>query len=269
MRGRRLLLFILVSAASLGSQGAGAVSAEASLTEIFEAANVAASRGDYRSAVANYEVLVEAGVRDPDVYFNLATAYAHSGDYPRAILSYERSLTVRPGDDKAEENLRAAERALEEKRAEAEGEAMIQRSSSAGEAIYGRFPEDGLAYVLVAANVTLFGCLAWMWIARRRAPWIYTLLAASSIVFVFSAIGLGQKAGIFRDGPRAVALGDHVSLREGPYPQAQIRGQARGGDRGVAVDRDRDFVKLRLVDGLEGWAPASAVGLIDLDESVH
>lgn len=269
MRGRRLLLFFLVSVASFTAQGAAGASAEASLKEIFEAANIAASRGDHQTAIGNYDLLVEAGVRDPDVYFNLATAHAQSGDYPRAILSYERALTLHPGDDKAEENLHAAERVLEENRAEAEGEAMIKRSSSAGEAIYGRFPEDGLAYALVAANTTLFGCLAWMWITRRRASWIYTLLVASSILFVFSAIGLGQKAGIFRDGPRAVALGDRVPLHEGPYPQAQIRGQARGGDRGLAVDRDRDFVKLRLVDGLEGWAPVSAVGLIDLDETVH
>lgn len=268
MRRKRLLLLILVCAASFTTRAAVA-SAEASLKEIFEAGNIAASRGDYQTAIGNYELLVEAGVRDPDVYFNLATAHAQSGDYPRAILSYERALTLRPGDDKAEENLAAAERALEEKRAEAEGEAMIKRSSSAGEAIYGRFPEDGLAYTLVAANMTLFGCLAWMWIARRRAAWVYPLLAASSILFVFSAVGLGQKAGIFRDGPRVVALDDRVPLREGPYPQAQIRGRARGGDRGLALDRDRDFVKLRLVDGLEGWAPVSAVGLIDLDESVH
>lgn len=261
-----IILFMCVSTVALGADRAAA---GGSLTDVFEAGNIAASKGDYEAAIGNYSTLIEAGVHDADVYFNLATAYAHSGDYPRAILNFERALTLRPGDDQTEDNLHAAERALEERRAEAEGEAMIHRSSSPGDAVYGELPENALAYGLLAANFLLFGCLAWMWIGHERGRWLYILLIVSGISFAFSAIGLGQKAGMFREGPRAVALGDRVALREGPYPQAQVRGEARGGDRGVVVDRDGDFVKLRLVTGLQGWAPASAVGLIDLDESVH
>lgn len=266
---QRVGLVVLLSVTSVTIGAAQASPAKASLTEIFEAANIAASQGDYAAAIGNYRTLIEAGVADPDVYFNLATAYAQSADYPRAILNYERSLTLAPGDDKAEANLREAERRLEEQRAEAEGEATIRRGSSAGDLVYAGLPEDTLAYGLLAGDLVFFGCLAWMWLARRRSRWLYASLVASSLVFVFSAIGLGQKAGMFRDGPRAVALGDRVALREGPYPQAQVRGQARGGDRGVAVDRDGEFVKLRLVDGEEGWAPVSSVGLIDLHQSVH
>ena len=100
-----------------------------SLREIFESANVAASRGDHANAIASYGKLIEAGVHDPDVYFNLGTSFAQSGDYPRAILNYERALVLRPNESKAAENLRDAEKALEEQRAELEGEATIQRSS--------------------------------------------------------------------------------------------------------------------------------------------
>lgn len=261
-----LVLLVCVSAASLRANGA---LAESSLADVFEAGNVAASQGDYQIAITNYRTLVEAGVHDPDVYFNLATSYAQSGDYPRAILNFERALVLRPGDPQTEQNLHAAERALEERRAESEGEATIHRISSPAEAVYGELAEDTLAYALIAANFILFGCLAWVWVARRRGRWLYALLIASGLCFVFSAIGLGQKAGMFRDGPRAVALEDRVPLREGPYAQAQIRAEARGGDRAVVLDRDADFLKLRVANGLEGWAPASAVGLVDPDARVH
>jgi tetratricopeptide (TPR) repeat protein len=269
MKKRFVLSLIIFMCTSTVALGADRAAAGGSLTHIFEAGNIAASKGDYEGAIRSYRMLIESGVNDADVYFNLATAYAQSGDYPRAILNFERALTFRPGDDQTEENLHAAERALEERRAEAEGEAMIHRSSSPADAVYGELPENALAYVLLAANFVLFGCLAWMWVAHRKGRWLYVLLIVSGISFAFAAIGLGQKAGVFRDGPRAVALGDRVALREGPYPQAQIRGEARGGDRGVVEDRDGDFVKLRLVTGLEGWAPASSVGLIDLGDSVH
>ena len=70
--------------------GSAHVSAQ-SLDRLFAAGNEAYFRGDYARAAANYERLVEAGVHDPDVYFNLATANARSGRYGRAVLFFERS----------------------------------------------------------------------------------------------------------------------------------------------------------------------------------
>ena len=262
-----LLLTVPVGAAA---QQPVEASGGSSLTAIFEAANIAASRGDHAGAIANYRRLTEAGIHDPDVYFNLATSFAQSGDYARAILYYERALSLRPNDGgKASDNLRAVEKALEEQRAEAEGEAMIQRSSSISDAIFGGLLENALAIALLIANLVFFLALAWAAVGRRRTRWLYPLLISSGLALLFCAVGLGAKAGLFRDGPRAVALDDRVILREGPDPRAQVRGEARGGDRGEIVDRDRDFVKLRVVSGLEGWTPSSGVGAIDRDDSVH
>jgi tetratricopeptide (TPR) repeat protein len=219
--------------------------------------------------VAGYRTLVDAGVRDPDVFFNLGTAFGQSGDYPRAILNYERALELRPNDDQTQENLRNAERRLEEGRAEAEGEATIQRRSSIGDAVYGGFTEDALAYALLLANLVFFGSLGWAWRSRTRSGGLIATLVVAGAVLVFTGLGISVKAGAFRDGPRAVALDDRVVLREGPDAHAQARGEARGGDRAEVVDADRDFVKLRVVSGLEGWTPAGAVGLVDLDEGLH
>jgi tetratricopeptide (TPR) repeat protein len=264
-----IALALLIPAAGAAAQAVSDASGGASLTQVFEAANVAASRGDYAAAISNYERLADASIRDADVYFNLATSFAQSGDYARAILNYERTLTLRPNDNKASENLRDAEKALEERRAEAEGEAMIQRSSSISDALYGGLSEDALAFGLLLANLVLFVGLAWALVGHRRNRWLFPLLTASGVVLSFCALGLGAKAGLLRDGPRAVALDDRVILREGPDPRAQVRGEARGGDRGEIVGRDRDFVKLRVVSGLEGWTSNSSVGLIDPDHGVH
>jgi len=269
MRGLYVVLALLIASAAAMAQEVSQASRGESLMQIFEAANVAASRGDYADAITNYQKLTESGVRDADVYFNLATSFAQSGDYARAILNYERALTLRPNDDKAADDLRSAEKTLEEQRAEAEGEATIQRSHSIGDALYGVMSEDALAYGLLAANLLLFVGLAWASLGRRRNRWLYPLVTASGLVVLFCALGLGAKAGVLRDGPRAVALDDRVTLREGPDRRAQVRGEARAGDRGEIIDQDRDFVKLRVVSGLEGWTPASSVGLIDPDYRVH
>lgn len=264
-----LLVALPLGCSTVAAQRAPRGTGESSLTGIFESANLAASRGDQANAIASYGKLIEAGVHDPDVYFNLATSYAQSGDYPRAILNYERALVLRPNESKASENLRDAEQALEEQRAELEGEATIQRSSSISDAAYGSVSEDALGYVLLFTNLVFFMALAWIAIGRRRHRWLYPLLFASGAFLLFAALGLATKAGLLRDGPRVVTLDDRLVLREGPDPRAQLRGEARGGDRGEVVDRDRDFVKLRMVSGLEGWTAASGVGLIDPEDGLH
>lgn len=236
--------------------------AASNLTQLFAEGNTAAQRGTLPAAVARYTELLEANVHDPDVYFNLAVALARSGDYPGAILNLERALDLRPGDSKAAENLRSAERALEESRAEAEGEASIRRSRSITDAVYQWVTEDTLAYALLAANLLLFGVLGWAWIRRRRGRLFYSLLITSGAVLLFCAVGLTTKSGLLRDGPRAVVLGDRISLLEGPDPRAQVRGEARGGDRGVLVAQDGEFVKLRVVGGPEGWVEARMVGTV-------
>jgi tetratricopeptide (TPR) repeat protein len=264
---RRLTVALVLLAASAGAAAQNIESS--SLADIFENANLAAARGDYTNAVSDYRRLVDAGVRDPDVFFNLGTAFAQAGDYPRAILNYERALVVRPNDEETQRNLRNAEKLLEERRAETEGEAMIQRRSSIGDALYGGFTEDVLAYLLLVANLCFFGCLAWAWRSRRRSGGLISATVTAGAILAFAALGIGVKAGTFRDGPRAVALEDHVALRDGPDERARVRGEARGGDRVEVVAADRDFLKLRTVSGLEGWAPAGAVGLVDLDERLH
>jgi len=265
MKRPHIVLIWLLSVGAANAQ----TPKSSSLADVFETANLAASRGDYGSAASGYQMLIESGVRDSDVYFNLATVYAQAGDYPRAILNYERALTVRPNDSKTRDNLRNAEKALEERRAEAEGEATIQRSDSMSDALYAGFTEDALAYVLLVAHLCFFTCLGWAWASRRRRAGVTAASLVAGIVLVLSAFGLAVKAGLLRDGPRAVAVEDRVVLRDGPDQRARARGEARGGDRAYVVGSDRDYVQLRVVTGLEGWAPASSVGLIDLDESLH
>lgn len=263
MRARFLASMLFVTVAAWGGPSGAQASGGPSLTGIFEVANVAATQGDHGAAIDSYRKLIDAGVHDPDVYFNLATVYAQTGDYARAILYYERALTLRPNDGGTSDGLRSAERALEEERAEAEGEATIQRSDSISDAIYGSLTEDGLAIGLLVVNVLFFGALGWAFVGRQRNRWLAILLATSGFLLLFCALGLGVKAGMLRDGPRAVALEDRLTLREGPDPRARPRGQARAGDRGQIIARDRDFVKLRLVGRVEGWTPASTVGQID------
>ncbi|MDQ3037282.1 MAG: tetratricopeptide repeat protein, partial [Myxococcota bacterium] len=71
------------------------------LEDVFRAGNDAYFSGEYAAATERYEHLVDLGVRDADVFYNLGMAYARQGRHGRAIAAFERSLRVRSGDAEA------------------------------------------------------------------------------------------------------------------------------------------------------------------------
>jgi len=59
---------------------------------------------DYEKAVDAFLSIVEKGVRNGDLYYNLGNAYLQKGDLGRSLLWYERALKLIPGDPDLEFN---------------------------------------------------------------------------------------------------------------------------------------------------------------------
>ena len=59
------------------------------------AADSAYAIENYNIAIENYKQLLENG-KHADVYYNLGNSYYKMGDIARAILNYERALTLKP-----------------------------------------------------------------------------------------------------------------------------------------------------------------------------
>jgi len=75
----------------------------------------------FRKAAIKYELLVESGVRNGRLYYNLGNAYFESGQIGRAILNYRRAEQWIPGDARLEHNLNYV-RSLRRNQIEAAGQ---------------------------------------------------------------------------------------------------------------------------------------------------
>jgi len=233
------------------------------LAEIFRKANEAYFHADFEHAAAGYERLVDAGILDPDVTFNLATTYGRMGKYGRSILWFERTLRLEPGDEAAEAGLTAARAALGRRRAEAEGEATVQVQRPFIDALVAPIAENALAIFVLLLDFIVFGAL----IARRWAQGealrlgLGIVAPLAALALLLCALGLVAKTEVFRDGEAAIVV-DDARLSEGPDPRAQQRGRALEGESARILAREGTFVQVRLDGRREGWLPASAVGRI-------
>ena len=68
-------------------------------------ADPAQSRDQFRSAAGLYQRLVDRGVRNSELFFNLGNAWHQSGESALAFVNYHRALWLNPSMQKARKNL--------------------------------------------------------------------------------------------------------------------------------------------------------------------
>lgn len=244
-----LLLALVLTAAPSRAQ---------SFEQIWSAANAAYFRGDFDRARDGYEKLEAAGVRDADLYVNLATTHARKGALGKAVLFFERALDLRPGDEGAEAGLATARALLASREADQKGEAELRTRPPLADALVRPFSHDGLAIALLVLDAGLFGLLAWLLLARGTRLRVTLGIAAAlcGLGLGLSGAGLAIKLELFREGRPAIVVSDHAALREGPDQGAKLRGHAREGERARMLSRDLGHLRVRLEGGAEGWMNA-------------
>jgi tetratricopeptide (TPR) repeat protein len=235
-----------------------------SLDEIFRAANESFAHGQYTAASERYQRVIEAGVRDADVYMNLGLAYARAGQLGYAVLAFEQSLHYRPGDSDATNALAQARAAIGKRSAERQGEALVETRPPLADAIVRPFSEDALAVWLLICDVLLFLSL----IFRRRAlrettrTGLAVTAALSGLALICVLSGLLVKRGAFREGEPAIVLRDGAELREAPDPRATTRAHASEGGSARVLARDQGYARVRTSSGAVGWMSDADVALI-------
>ncbi len=263
--GRRWRVIVIVLLATLAPLGSARAE---SLESLFSEGNAAYFHGDFATAVKRYEALERAGVRDPDVSFNLATAHARLGHLGYAVLGFERALWLRPGDEGAEEGLLAARAELAKRRADREGEAELQTRPPLTEALARPFSPDALALALLILSALLFACLTGLHLARKPSQRIAVAVAAplTGLLFLLSAAGLAVKLEVLRDGYAAVVLREGAELREGPDNKAVVRKQAHEGQPARVLRSDGNHSEAQLDTGSRGWMETKDLGRLRMDD---
>jgi hypothetical protein len=227
------------------------------LDHAWKLGNEANLRGDYAGAAAAYEQLDRQHVVSADLYYNLGVTYFRQGKLGRAIWSFERGLVVSPDDDDARFNL-AQTRKLVDQRAHDKLEGAER------EPLWSRI----VTYVGPSTQVTVFcvlylGCFALLFVRRRTAEDSRVAITAGAAILGAGAL----LAGLLIVGrmnldriPFAVVLPDTVAVKEGADNNFRTSFQVHGGLRVRILDREQDWARVRLANGLEGFVHAEDVG---------
>jgi tetratricopeptide (TPR) repeat protein len=241
-----LLLLLIGLSACTPQTTSGAQVAEAN--RLYEA-------GQFVEAVAAYQALVDAGVEDGTLYYNLGNAYFKAGDLGRAILNYRRAQRLLPRDPDVAANLELA-RAQTVDRLESDGGTLVDfvhrvlvEWTTLDEAAAITL---GLWMVLCALIVT-----AILW-PRGRQGLLYGI-AVMAVLLAVGMLSVGVRVSEARSKAPSIVVAPSVEVRSGPGEDYLTEFSLHAGAEIRVLEQRNGWVRIALSGDLQGWMPSEAV----------
>lgn len=222
----------------------------ASAESDFSAANDALARGDLPAAEAGYRAVLDAGVTDGDVYYNLGNVYFRQDRIPAAILAWRTAATRMPRDPDVQANLDFARRKVRDRLDVSIPHpwfAPWQVALTSGEAQWLGAGVAGIGLLLIAA--------------RRRAPALPLAGVGGAAVALGLLVGGGGLVQA-RQPVAAVILAPVVTVTSDLGGGVDLF-TLHAGAEVLTVEEASGKVLIRLPDNRRGWVEAASVGWVD------
>lgn len=225
--------------------------------EVFDQANGSYKDGNWAQAIELYQSMIESGVQDGKVYFNLGNSYYKSGDHSRAILNYERAHLLMPNDEDVEHNLEIANLLVVDK-IEATPEFFLL---SWWKSLANKSGVNTWSYLFLIMLWLGVFCLLGYVFARKSALKRTTFFAGfASLLFALGFILLALTRHQFNNQHEyAIMMAPSVSVKSAPVNSGTDLFILHEGLKVKVTDEEADWYQIELTDGKEGWVTTESL----------
>jgi tetratricopeptide (TPR) repeat protein len=239
------MIATLIAAIAFGAGGA--------YDSAFDRGNTAYEQNDFATAIGAYEQLIQEGVVEAPVFYNLGNAYYRAGNKGTAIANYERALQIEPTYEPAQRNLEFC---------------IAGTEHQWGKPLPPPWQESLLMWHdnWSPRAVYRLAVLSWMafWALLALRLWKPNKhLTRSAIVAGLLAVAFALSAYVKYHPPLlAVATQDHTPVRFGLGEDQNTSFELSEGDRVVIDARREGWALARNADGERGWVQESALAIV-------
>lgn len=214
-------------------------------------------KGNYRLAIQYYEELLKAGP-SAEIYYNLGNAYFQTENIPQALLAYERSLLLSPGDSDTRYNLELARsKTIDKISAPNEMFFVTWYKSLANMTDSDTWAVVSLIFfVMVLLLVMLYLFLPQQLLRSSCAGGA----VAFFVLFIFSVLFAHQQKSAVINRVGAIVVAPTVNVKKTPADNGADECVIHEGVRIDITDKTIDgWLGIRIADGREGWLKTSQV----------
>jgi tetratricopeptide (TPR) repeat protein len=220
----------------------------------FDQGNTAYDEGRYQDAIMHYTTLLESGVANGTVHYNLGNAYVKLGRKGRGIVEYERALRRDPSDSMARQNLEWVQLQIEDKIIP-RGGSWISKKLKQWLAIW----HIQLSWTLVSiANVCFFLLAALAVHFKSYRLRIKPFLWSVGWILIISVLWVAAQS-MQANVKEGVVVMNEVPVRFAPSGQGQIAFTLHDGTACEIRSELPGWVRVRIADGKVGWLESQAI----------
>lgn len=222
---------------------------------LFEQGNTQYAKANYKAAVEAYQKILNDGYQSEAVYFNLGNAYYKLGEMPSALLYYEKARKLAPGDDDVNFNIQFANLKTTDKIEEAPQLFLVNwwhsiilvasvNTLSTLSILFFLLGFGLLAYYLFAQSITL----------KKASFYSGLIIIILGLTTIFIA---GRQSAYFDSHHEAIIFSPSVTAKSGPDNNAKNLFVIHDGTKVTVVETNSGWIKIRLLNGSEGWIALS------------
>lgn len=243
---------ILVCSLALTALSGLRASSSPDYLEAFIKGNDFYAHEEYASAIEQYQSALQSGYESWEVFFNIGNAYYRSGNYPQAILYYERAAKHSHGQPVIENNLRLAETKIVDR-----FDQMPQFFlTSWWNALVDFFSSTTWGIVCLCLFLLFLGSLA-LYILSHGYRWKKFGFYALLLNFILLATSTAAAIDSYRQFQKEYAIVMQVSVdaKVSPDERSQTKFILHEGSKVLVEDHVGSFRKVRIKNGSRAWVP--------------
>jgi tetratricopeptide (TPR) repeat protein len=228
----------------------------ASATALFQKGNQSYEEGRFEQAVEAYEKILNLGVKNFRVFYNLGNAYFRQNQLGKAVLNYRRALALEPRDEDVQANLSFAKLFTLDKIEEQK----INPLSNLLHWFLDLWSLDELA-LLSSLFYTLSMALGILMIFRRSRRYLKIGFVAFLILLAIFGSSLFAKI-YFESLDYGVVIVPQVQVRSGPGDDYILQFTGHEGLEFRVDEEAEGWYRISLPNGIRGWIPEDTVEII-------
>lgn len=228
--------------------------------ELFQKANQYYKEKKFSKAITTYNELINKGIVNSDIYYNLGNAYFKNAQVAEAILFYERALKLNPDDEDIKFNLKIANLKIVDKINPVPKLFFIEWYESA----YKTFSSETWAKLLVITIWSFFSLLLIYFlvynITIRKIAFFSSLF--SLILIILFTIFAAEQYSNENSKNEAIILSPTVYVKNSPDEKSTDLFILHQGTKVKILDKVDTWNKIKIEDGNIGWIPVSTIEII-------
>ncbi len=232
----------------------------ASVEKIFNEANTAYKKGNYEKAIELYQKIINSGIKNGYVYYNLGNAYYKKGEIGKAILYYEKAKKYISGDDDLEFNLKFLNSIKQDKIKEPEYNPFVKVLIW----FYNLFSVNTLFFLSYIFLILLIIYFIVKWFTKNilLKEWFRRILPAIIILFILFSTLFTIKWYHNENNLYGIIIEKETEVKSGPGANYTVIFTLHEGTKVKILREVKKWYFITLPNGYSGWVEAKVVGII-------